>query len=81
MAIFLQFVLLGLGPAGIYALAGQGLVLIYRGSGVLNFAYGAQALVAAEVFVWLWQDKTWPLTAAIVTSVVMSAAGLSSKAA
>ena len=74
MAIFLQFVLLGLGPAGIYALAGQGLVLIYRGSGVLNFAYGAQALVAAEVFVWLWQDKTWPLTAAIVTSIAMSAA-------
>jgi ABC-type branched-subunit amino acid transport system ATPase component/branched-subunit amino acid ABC-type transport system permease component len=74
LAIFLQFVLLGLGPAGIYALAGQGVVLIYRGSGVLNFAYGAQALVAAEVFVWLWQDKTWPLTAAIVTSIAMSAA-------
>jgi sulfate-transporting ATPase len=74
LASLLQFVLLGLGPAGIYALAGQGLVLIYRGSGVLNFAYGAQALVAAEVFVWLWQDETWPLAAAMVASIVLSGA-------
>jgi len=38
---FLQFALLGLGVGGIYALAAQGLVLVYRGSGVLNFAHGA----------------------------------------
>jgi len=71
----LQFVLLGLGPGAIYALAGCGIVLIYRGSGVLNFAYGAQALLAAEVFVLLWQDHGWPLGLAIAATVVMSGAG------
>ncbi len=36
-----SFVLLGLGLGGGYALAAQGMVLIYRGSGVVNLAHGA----------------------------------------
>lgn len=51
MKEFLRFALLGLGLGGIYALAAQGLVLVYRGSGVLNFAHGAIAAVAAYVYV------------------------------
>lgn len=72
MSSFLEFVLLGLGPAGVYALAGQGLVAIYRGSGVLNFGYGAQALLAAEVFVSLHQKDGWALAPAMVVSLAMS---------
>jgi ABC-type branched-subunit amino acid transport system ATPase component/branched-subunit amino acid ABC-type transport system permease component len=66
-------VLLGLGPAGVYALAGQGVVTIYRGSGVLNFGYGAQALFAAEIFVSLYQNHHWPLALAITIVLVISA--------
>jgi branched-subunit amino acid ABC-type transport system permease component len=39
----------GLAKGGVYALAALGLVLIYRVSGVLNFAHGAVATVSAFV--------------------------------
>jgi ABC-type branched-subunit amino acid transport system ATPase component/branched-subunit amino acid ABC-type transport system permease component len=47
---FLQFVVLGLGLGGLYALSGQGIVLIYRGSGVVNFSQGAIGATAAYGF-------------------------------
>ncbi|MDT5046068.1 MAG: hypothetical protein QOG75_1921 [Mycobacterium sp.] len=46
----LRFALLGLGTGGIYALAAQGIVLVHRGSGVLNFAHGATGMVGAFCF-------------------------------
>jgi sulfate-transporting ATPase len=46
----LQFAILGLGIGAVYALLGNGLVLIYRGSGILNFAQGAYAMVGAYLF-------------------------------
>jgi sulfate-transporting ATPase len=45
-----QFALLGLGAGSIYALLGQGLVLIYRGSGILNLAHGAFAMAGAYLY-------------------------------
>jgi sulfate-transporting ATPase len=45
----LQFAILGLGIGALYALASQGLMVIYRGSGVLNFAHGAIGMVGAYV--------------------------------
>ena len=47
MTDFIRFALLGLGTGGIYALLGLGLVVIYRGSGVINFAQSGFALVGA----------------------------------
>ena len=46
----IRFLLLGLGAGCVFALVGQGLVVTYRGSGVLNFAQGATALVGAAAF-------------------------------
>jgi branched-subunit amino acid ABC-type transport system permease component len=46
----LEFAILGFGIAAAYTLLGQGMVLIYRGSGILNFAQGAFAMVGAYVF-------------------------------
>ncbi|MGI8921116.1 MAG: branched-chain amino acid ABC transporter permease [Solirubrobacteraceae bacterium] len=48
---FGQFVVGGLGFGGIYALAALGLVLIYKTSGVVNFAFGAMATVVTLI---LW---------------------------
>ena len=45
----IRFALLGLGIGAPYALASQGLIVIYRGSGVLNFALGAIGMVGAYV--------------------------------
>ena len=47
MTDLFRFALLGLGTGGIYALLGLGLVVIYRGSGVINFAQSGFALVGA----------------------------------
>ena len=49
MQTFFQFALLGLGLGSLYALASQGLMVIYRGSGVLNFAHGAIGTIGAYV--------------------------------
>jgi ABC-type branched-subunit amino acid transport system ATPase component/ABC-type branched-subunit amino acid transport system permease subunit len=69
----LRFALLGLGAGAIYALAAQGIVLVYRGSGVLNFASGAMGMIGAELFYQL-KDSTgvdWKL--ALVVGVVAPA--------
>ncbi|MGH2477158.1 MAG: ABC transporter permease, partial [Candidatus Limnocylindrales bacterium] len=49
-----RFALLGLGLGALYSLASQGLMVIYRGSGVLNFALGAVGVVGAYVH---WEVK------------------------
>ncbi len=43
----LPFVASGLGLGGIYALASVGLVILYRASGTLNFAFGAFGCLSA----------------------------------
>jgi branched-chain amino acid transport system permease protein len=44
------FLILGLGAGSIYAMLGSGLVVVYRGSGVINFAYGAMAMYGVFTF-------------------------------
>jgi ABC-type branched-subunit amino acid transport system ATPase component/branched-subunit amino acid ABC-type transport system permease component len=46
----LRFAVLGLGAGAIYGLAALAVVLVYRGSGVLNFASGATGMVGAFIF-------------------------------
>lgn len=45
----LRFAILGLGIGALYALASQGLIVIFRGAGILNFALGAIGMVGAYV--------------------------------
>ena len=47
MQLFLQLFVLGCATGGLYALSAMGVVLVYRSSGVINFAAGAIAMVAA----------------------------------
>lgn len=42
--------LLGLGPGAVYAALGLGLVVMHRGVGVLNLAFGAMAMYPAYVY-------------------------------
>ncbi len=51
MKDFVLFAILGLGAGSVYAMLGLGLVLVYRGSGVVNFAHGAIAMFAAYEYV------------------------------
>jgi ABC-type branched-subunit amino acid transport system ATPase component/branched-subunit amino acid ABC-type transport system permease component len=45
-----RFALIGLGAGSLYAIAAIGLVLVYRGSGVVNFAQGAIGMVGAYAY-------------------------------
>lgn len=72
MSDFMSFLVLGLGLGAVYALAGQGLVLIYRGSRVVNFAQGAIALVGAGTF---WElRKSFSALPAFVGGIVVCVA-------
>ncbi len=74
MTEFLQFAFLGLGAGAAYALLAHGVVLIYRGSGVVNFAHGALATVASYFcFVTLRQNEGWPIGFALAGGVVGAA--------
>ncbi|MCC6437520.1 MAG: ATP-binding cassette domain-containing protein [Acidimicrobiales bacterium] len=57
----LRFALLGLGLGALYSLASQGLMVIYRGSGVLSFAHGAIGMVGAYIHweVKVKQEQPW----------------------
>jgi sulfate-transporting ATPase len=66
--------LLGLGAGGVYALIALGVVLVYRGSGVLNFAQGAIGMTGAFMFYDLQSSAGWPLAAAAVAAAMFSAA-------
>lgn len=50
MNSFLFALLLGVGTGAVYAILATGLVVAYRGSGVINFAQGAIAMYAARTF-------------------------------
>jgi sulfate-transporting ATPase len=73
VSVFLQFVLLGLGTGGVYAIIGLGVVLIFRGSGTVNFAQGAMAMVGSYAFYYLRVTHNLPWVAAMVASVALVA--------
>lgn len=74
MTDVVQFALLGLGIGSIYGLLACGLVLIYRGSGTINFAHGHLAILAAYLMIELRDNRQLPTVLAIVLVVVMTAA-------
>jgi ABC-type branched-subunit amino acid transport system ATPase component/ABC-type branched-subunit amino acid transport system permease subunit len=69
----IRFALLGFGVGALYALASQGLIVIYRGSGVLNFALGAIGLVGAYLEYELTQNHGWAFIPALMLGVLASA--------
>ena len=72
MSEFLHFGLLGLGVGALYALSGLGLVVIYRGSGVLNFAQGAMAVAGGLVYYQAQADGL-PYALAVLVAVAATA--------
>jgi ABC-type branched-subunit amino acid transport system ATPase component/branched-subunit amino acid ABC-type transport system permease component len=64
---FLPFIVIGITVGSVYGLAGVGLVLTYKTSGIFNFAYGALATLSVFLFYWLHVEHgmPWPYAAAI----------------
>ena len=69
----IRFALLGLGVGALYAFASQGLIAIYRGTGVLNFSLGATAIAGVFVQWELQYEQGWPFLAAAAAGVAVSA--------
>src|SRR5947209_19684641 len=70
---YVQLILAGIATGAIYSLAGMGVVLTYKGTGVFNFAHGAVAMVVAYCF---WEMRTgwgWPLIVATPLAIIVGA--------
>jgi ABC-type branched-subunit amino acid transport system ATPase component/branched-subunit amino acid ABC-type transport system permease component len=74
----LPFIVAGLAAGSIYGLAGIGLVLTYKTSGVFNFGFGAIGTVAAYLFYTLYvtDHMAWFLAAPISIIVVGGVLGM-----
>src|SRR5258708_12343859 len=63
MAAFTAYTIIGLSLGAVFSLAALGIVLIYRTTGVLNFAHGAMGMfstfVAWQIF-YGWSHPGWP---------------------
>ena len=68
---FVEVLVSGLMAGVMYALVALGFVLIYKASGVFNFAQGAMVLFAALTFVGLWELGVNPWLALILAALVM----------
>ncbi|MCB1255689.1 MAG: branched-chain amino acid ABC transporter permease [Microthrixaceae bacterium] len=69
MRDFLQVLLVGIGDGAIYAMLGLGLVVIYRSTGVLNFAQGELAMFSTFL-VWTIWDVGAPMWLAVLLGMV-----------
>lgn len=73
MQEIVRFALLGMGLGALYSLASQGLMVVYRGSGVLNFAHGAIGMVGAYIAWEVRANLGQPFVVALVAGVAVSA--------
>lgn len=69
MERLLQYVFDGLSSGAIYALLALGLVVVYRGTGHLNFAQGEMAMFSTFI-VWELQDNGVPLVLSVILGMV-----------
>jgi sulfate-transporting ATPase len=69
-----RYALLGCGAGAIYGLLAVGLVIIHRGSGVINFAQGAMGMVGTFIFFDLWTKTGLPYGFAFALGAVTSGA-------
>ncbi len=70
----LRFAFIGLGLGAMYSLASQGLIVVYRGSGLLNFAHGAIGMVGAFAYYEFRTTLGLPFLLAGLLGVLVSAA-------
>ncbi|MEK8032591.1 branched-chain amino acid ABC transporter permease [Ideonella sp. DXS29W] len=69
MEFFMEVLIGGLLAGVMYSMVAIGFVLIYKASGVFNFAQGAMVLFAALTFVSL-VERQWPFWAALLCTLV-----------
>ena len=68
-----QFALLGLGVGALYAFGSQGLIVVYRGSGIINFSLGATAIAGVFLQWELQYEYGHPFLVATFFGILLSA--------
>ena len=74
MSLFLTQVMNGIGNGAVYASLALALVLIYRTTGILNFAQGEMALYSTYLF-WYFADHGLAVVLAILLAMAISFVG------
>lgn len=74
MSLFVQQIIEGLSAGAVYAALALAIVLIFRGTGMLNFAQGEMAMFGTYL---AWQLIAWgiPLAGAVAVALVLSFVG------
>lgn len=72
--IWLQYLVFGVGLGAMFSLLAAGIVLVYRASGVLNFAHASTGVLATYVNFELLERYEWmPVGAALVVALLTGA--------
>jgi ABC-type branched-subunit amino acid transport system ATPase component/branched-subunit amino acid ABC-type transport system permease component len=71
---FLQLALTGLAVSASYAMLSQSIVVVYRGTGVPNFAAGAVGMFGGYIFYDLWPGTWMPWPIALIAALLCCAA-------
>jgi branched-chain amino acid transport system permease protein len=79
MTFALQLATAGVATGSVYALIALGIVLIYKCSGVVNFAQGAYAMLGAYVTYFLLRVGLPGFAAVLVGMVIMAAIGVATE--
>jgi len=74
MSLFLTQLMNGIGNGAVYASLALALVLVFRTTGILNFAQGEMALYSTYL-VWFFTERSVPVWIAILLSMVLSFIG------
>jgi branched-chain amino acid transport system permease protein len=74
MRTFLQLVVAGVGVGLLYALVAVGFVVIYKSTGVLNFAQGSLVLLGAYLTYWLHRQLGLGFALSVATAMLLAAA-------
>jgi branched-chain amino acid transport system permease protein len=72
MELFSQVVLSGLTLGSLYALVGLGFVIIFKSTGVLNFAHGEMLMLGAMIALYLHMDLTLAFLPAIAVAIIVT---------
>jgi sulfate-transporting ATPase len=74
VSVALQFAIIGIATGALYVLMALGLVIVHRGSGVVNFAHGAIGMVGTFIFWEAWANWHWAYGFAFVVGVLTAGA-------
>jgi len=73
MDFFLQVIISGITLGSLYALVGIGFVIIYKATGVLNFAQGEMIMLGAMFALVLYMDQKMPYLPAVLSAIALAA--------